>query len=170
MPAPPSGCTDIKTESTGWWQLTIFATMLCCVDWWNAWVWVSHSKECSLPHLIVPDISHPQWTYSDIVGFWFFSLCCLALAHGQNMAVSLWAFAQNIICGVLIGWGCSGDWQPRHLYHQDHFQLAIIAEIRWPLHKVSQSGGLLTCKLRHAPREGKVRVTVSSDSTKFKLS
>ena len=34
-------------------------------------------------------------------------------ARGPNMV----AASQNIICDVLIGWSCSGDWQPRTPYY-----------------------------------------------------
>jgi len=39
------------------------------------------------------------------------SLCCYALACGLNMPALFELFARNIICDVMIGWRCWGEWQ-----------------------------------------------------------
>lgn len=51
------------------------------------------------------------------------SFSCYALACVPNMttATCCFRFKQNTICGILVGWSCSGDWKPITLYDGKSF-------------------------------------------------
>ena len=81
------------------------------------WGWHLFSNECSLHHSIIARISPHQWTYV-VTSFDSFSestslsICCFVLACvGQTWLPLLGLFTRNIVCDILIGWSCSGNWQ-----------------------------------------------------------
>ena len=102
-------------------QAFILTTMWYCADWWDALLESSSSFVISLRWLQwIPHCQKWMCTISDS-WFWKFGTqpsyallpCSNSWAkHGSLSSGFLYTI---IICGILIGWNCLGDWQPRTL-------------------------------------------------------
>ena len=103
--------------------------MWCCVNWWNARSFESGSSiqmnaVCFIC-LQTTSLVMSGWTPLLILIFFFFRNPAILHSVATLKTVrQIWRpivgfFARNICCDILIGWGCSGDWQHGTLYCQE---------------------------------------------------